>query len=453
MDMEPLTFPEGFLWGTATAAHQVEGYCTNNDWWSFEQRPDAIWHGDRSGLACDWWHHAERDFALMASMGHNTHRLSLEWSRIEPSEGTFDPAAINRYREMLTALQKQCIKPMVTLFHFSLPSWLSAQGGWCNQSTVGRFRRFVGYTVEHLGDLVPLWCTVNEPNVYAALGHLFGEHAPGHRSLRSYFRVLKNLLQAHGEAYRLIHSLRQDAQVGLVKNVQIFEPLCAEDWASLRLANVLDHLFNSLTLSAVEDGKLRFPLTSGLPSYGPLLDSTDFVGLNYYGRLRTNLRPRNGSRLSVLQLTPGAEYSDSGRSGPYGEIYPEGLYRTLKRVARLGKPIFITENGLPDATDNQRPRFLLTYLAQVHRALQEGIDVRGYYHWSFIDNFEWAEGWGLRFGLVAVDETTQARTPRPSAELYSKIIRRNALTEDMVRAYAPEAMHQIFATTSPDLAQ
>lgn len=447
MDRKALTFPDGFLWGTATAAHQVEGYCTNNDWWRFEQRPGAIWRGDRSGPACGWWQNAERDFDLMAAMGHNTHRLSLEWSRIEPRDGVFDPAAISRYREMLMGLRNRNIKPMVTLFHFTSPSWLSVRGGWCNPSTVSHFRRFVHYTVEHLGDLVSLWCTVNEPNVYAALGYLLGEHAPGHRSLSAYFKALKNLLRAHGEAYRLIHSLRQDTLVGLVKNVQIFEPLRAEDRASGRLARLLDHLFNNITLRAIEDGKLRPPLASGLGYFGPLLDSTDFIGLNYYGRLRTNLRSRNGSRLSVLQLTPGAELSDSGRNGPYGEVYPEGMLGTLRRVARLGKPIFITENGLPDENDDQRPRFLLTHLAQVARALQEGIDVRGYYHWSLIDNFEWAEGWGLRFGLVALDETTQARTPRPSAALFSCIIRENALTPGMIEAYAPEVMDQIFAAT------
>jgi beta-glucosidase len=442
--MQALSFPEGFLWGTATAAHQVEGYCTNNDWWSFEQQPGSIWRGDRSGPACDWWRNAERDFDLMATMGHNTHRLSVEWSRIEPQEGHFDLAAIDRYRSMLAALRTRGIEPMVTLFHFTSPSWLSAQGGWSHQRTIERFRRFVRYTVNHLGDLVSLWCTINEPNVYAALGYLLGEYAPGLRSPILYFKVLRNLLRAHGEAYRLIHALCQNAQVGLVKNVQIFEPLQADDRASLTLAHWLDHLFNRISLKAIQDGKLRPPLAAGLAPLGPLLDSTDFVGLNYYGRLRTSLRSRNGSRLRVLQLTPGIEVSDRGRNGPYAEVYPEGMLRTLRKVAQLGKPIYITENGLPDADDDQRPRFLLTHLAQVHRALREGIDVRGYYHWSFIDNFEWAEGWGLRFGLVALDEATHTRTPRPSAALFSQVVCQNALTQAMVESYAPEVMHHIF---------
>ena len=451
MTERALTFPQGFLWGTATAAHQVEGDNINNDWWRFEQQPGAIWHEDRSGPACDWWRDAEGDFDLMAEMGHNTHRLSVEWSRIEPQEGVFDPAAIARYREMLAGLRTRGIEPMVTLFHFSTPLWLADRGGWRNPAAIEHFRRFVRHTVEHLGDLVTLWCTINEPNVYAVEGYLFGDHAPGEQSLALYFRVLNHLLRAHAAAYRVIHALDGRAQVGLVKNIQIFEPLAGGSarWT----ARLLDRLFNEITLSAVQDGRLRFPLNLGPGVHGPLVDSVDFWGVNYYQRQRVSLRPQRvrvraqqGGLLDVLQLqpTPGAEVSDYGREGTYGEIYPEGLYRALKRVAAFGKPIYVTENGLPDADDDQRPRFLLTHLAQMQRALAEGADVRGYYHWSFTDNFEWAQGWALRFGLVALDEKTQARTPRPSADLFSQILRANAITPEMVRAYAPEVETDIF---------
>lgn len=439
-----LLFPERFLWGTATAAHQVEGNNANNDWWAFEQQPGAIWHNDRSGLACDWWQNAERDFDLMAQMGHNSHRLSVEWSRIEPEPGVFDAAAIERYREMLVGLRDRGIEPMVTLFHFSSPLWLAQKGGWRNPIAVGHFRRFARHVVEQLGDLVTLWCTVNEPSVYAAVGYLLGEHAPGERSLTLYFRVLRHLLQAHGEAYRVIHAVDGRAQVGLVKNMHIFDALDPSDVASVKLAGLLDRLFNEIPLRAVEDGRLRFPLSLGSTRYGPLVDSLDFLGLNFYSRERVSLRPGGNGRLSVLRPTPGAQVSDYGRNGTYGEIYPAGIYRVLERVARLRKPIYITENGLPDADDSQRPRFLLNYLAQVQRAIDEGVDVRGYYHWTFADNFEWAEGWGLRFGLVALDERTQTRTPRPSARLYSKIIGANAISRDMVEAYAPESLADVF---------
>lgn len=439
-----LSFPEGFLWGTASAAHQVEGNNTNNDWSVHEQLPGAIWHGDRSGLACDWWRNAEQDFDLMAQMGHNTHRLSVEWSRIEPEEGVFDPSAVRRYREMLEGLHRRGIEPMATLFHFATPLWLARQGGWSNPAVVQYFRRFVRHTVDQLGDLVSLWCTINEPNIYAALGYALGEHAPGVKSLPLYFRVLTNLLHAHAAAYRQIHALSKDAQVGLVKNVQIFQPLDATDRASDALARVLDHIFNSLTLRAVVDGRLRVPLSLGLGTYGPLVDSIDFWGLNYYQRQRVTLKHRNGGRLGVLQPTPGAPVSDSGRNGPYGEVYPLGLYEVLARLKPFSKPIYITENGLPDDDDDLRPSFLLSHLAQVQCAISEGIDVRGYYHWSFTDNFEWAEGWGLRFGLVALDPITQTRTPRRSAALFSRIANANAITREMVDIHAPELLPEIF---------
>ena len=445
MDNQLLSFPPRFLWGTASAAHQVEGGNTNNDWWAFEQQPGAIWHEHRSGLACDWWRNAERDFDLMAEMGHNTHRLSIEWSRIEPEEGIFDRTAIARYRQMLAGLRQRGIEPMVTLHHFSSPIWLARQGGWRNPGVVGLFRRFVHHTVEQLGDLVTLWCTINEPNVYAALGYLLGEHAPGKKSLHLYFRVLGHLLQAHAAAYRMIHTLDGGAQVGLVKNMQIFEPLDPADFPSRHLAGLLGYLFNELTLTAVKDGQLRFPLRVGMQTYGPLKDSLDFIGLNYYYRMRVNLRTPNGNRAGILQPTPEAKVSDSGRNGPYGEIYPTGMYRVLKQVATLGKPIYITENGLPDADDDQRPRFLLSHLAQVHRGIREGADVRGYYHWAFTDNFEWAEGWALRFGLVALDEKNQTRIPRPSAELYAQIIQANAITPEMVERFAPAALTNLFS--------
>jgi beta-glucosidase len=445
MTQQQLSFPDKFLWGTATAAHQVEGNNANNDWWAFEQQPDAIWSGDRSGLACDWWANAERDFDLMAQMGHNAHRLSVEWSRIEPEEGVYDLAAVARYRQMLAGLRQRSIEPMVTLFHFSTPLWLARQGGWRNPAAVGHFRRFVRHAAEQLGDLVTLWCTINEPAVYAALGYLFGEHAPGEASLPLCRRVLRHLIQAHGAAYRVIHALDGSARVGLVKNVQIFEPLVPNDRVAAWVAGVLDWFFNGLVLQAVRDGRWGFPLGLGLATHGSLVDSLDFLGLNYYTRQRVHLSQRGDGLLNVLQPTPGAENSDCGRHGTYGEVYPAGMYRVLKRVAGLGKPLYITENGLPDADDDQRPRFLLTHLAQVQRAIAEGVDVRGYYHWSFADNFEWAEGWALRFGLVALDEASQVRTPRPSARLYSQVIAANAITREMVETYAPEVLDDIFS--------
>ena len=224
MTSDRLEFPPGFLWGTATSAHQVEGENTNNDWWAFEQQPGAIWRGHRSGAACGWWRDAERDFDLMATLGQNTHRLSVEWSRIEPEEGVFDPAALARYGEMLAGLRRRGIEPMVTLHHFTTPLWMARQGGWLNPLILPRFERFVRHTVAALSDQVQLWCTINEPEVYAAEAYLEGIHAPGHRSPVEMLRVLRHMLLAHAAAYRAIHEVQPDAQAGLVHNQRLFDP-------------------------------------------------------------------------------------------------------------------------------------------------------------------------------------------------------------------------------------
>ena len=451
MIRDRLDFPPGFLWGTATSAHQVEGGNSNNDWWAFEQQPGAIWHGDRSGQACGWWQDAEADFDLMAALGQNTHRLSVEWSRIEPREGLFDPAALARYREMLAGLRQRGIEPMVTLHHFTTPLWLARQGGWAKAIAIEHFRRFVQHTVASLSDLVRLWCTINEPEIYAAEGYWEGVHAPGRKAPLQAFAVLRNMLLAHAAAYQAIHAVQPNAQVGLVKDVRLFDAANPRSPADRFIAALIDYSFNRLVLRPLASGRLAFPLSLGLKSVPGLAESLDFFGLNYYTRDRVAFGWRPAAAVMQRFPTPGAEIGDSGRFGTYGEIYPEGLYRALQRVASLGKPIYVTEVGLPDADDDQRPRFLLTHLAQVHRAIAEGLPVKGVYYWSLLDNFEWAEGWALRFGLVSFDPVTQERRVRRSGELYAAIARENAITRQMVETYAPECCAQIFPDgRSPD---
>jgi beta-glucosidase len=445
MPDDRISFPPGFLWGTATSAHQVEGNNDNNDWWAFERVPGAIWHDDRSGLACDWWRDAEADFDRMVALSHNTHRLSLEWSRVEPREGEWDQRAVARYRAMLAGLRQRGIEPMVTLHHFTTPLWLARQGGWSNPAVVACFRRWAGQAVEFFGDLVKLWCTVNEPAIYAALGYLFGAHAPGAQGVRNYFLVLRNMLQAHAATYRVIHALDGRARVGLVKNIQLFDPADPASPLDRLWAWFFDYAFNQIPLKAIQDGKLRLPTGLGLSPYGPLIGSSDFIGVNYYNRNMVAFEPGQGELLGVRRFPkPGAEVSDWGRGGTYGEVYPEGMYRALTRVARLGLPIYVTETGLPDADDDQRPRFLVTHLAQVARAIADGADVRGLYFWSLVDNFEWAEGWALRFGLIALDKKTQERTPRPSARLFAAIAAENGITRALVEQYAPEVLEVVF---------
>jgi beta-glucosidase len=425
--MTPRRFPPGFLWGTATAAHQVEGQNTNNQWWEWEQQPGHIWRGDRSADACGWWRNAEADFDRAAALGQNAHRMSIEWSRIEPREGVFDDAALGRYREMLQALRARGMTPMVTLHHFTNPLWLEAQGGWLNPATPQRFARFAARAVAALGDLCDLWCTINEPLIYATQSFLLGLFPPGRASIDQTMRVAATMLRGHVAAAAAIRGVNPALRIGIVHHVRLFDPAtpAARDVA---VAANWDYLFNGIILNALRTGRILPPLGSGRVLPG-LRESCDFFGLNYYTRERVAFDPRAPGLLFGRRFTPpDVEQSDIGFEGKtYGEIYPGGLYRALRRVARLGRPIYITETGIPDADDDQRPRFLLSHLGAAHRAIQEGVDLRGVFLWTLVDNFEWVEGWGLRFGLYALDERTQERRLRPSGALYAAIARANAI--------------------------
>lgn len=433
---EPLRFPPGFLWGTASSAHQVEGNNTGNQWWEAEQRPGAIWHGDKSGLACNWWQDAEADFDRMQALGLNAHRLSVEWSRIEPRPGEFDTAAIDRYRALLDGLRRRGIEPMVCLHHFSNPTWLQRAGSWERPEVVERFQSFVRYTVAALRDLNTMWLTINEPQIYVNHCYLEGIFPPHQRNAILALRVYRHMALAHGAAYQAIHALQPNAFVGNASALRAFAPLREESGGDAFAARVYRYMGDEIWFRAITEGRLWPPLGYG-EQHPPLRDSFDFVGINYYTRTLLRFTPNPLALFGTRAHLPGAELSDSGRDGPYSYYAPDGLYQLCRELSSLGKPLYITENGLPDSDDDQRPRWLLGHLAALHRALRAGCDVRGYYHWTFTDNFEWAEGWGLRFGLVAVDPFTQERTPRPSAHLYGQIARGNALTPEMAQVFLP----------------
>lgn len=436
-------FPTGFLWGSATSAHQVEGNNTNNQWWAVESQPGAIWHDDKSGLAADWWQNAERDFDLMQRFGMNTHRLSVEWSRIEPRPGEFNTAAIERYRQMLDGLRSRGIRPMLCLHHFANPLWLEQAGGWENAQVIARFELFVRYTVTALRDLCDMWLTINEPAVYVNHSFVEGIFPPRKKNPLAALRVFRHMALAHGAAYRAIHEIQPDAAVGIASALRAFRGLRPGNRLDAFAARLYSYLGDDLWFKATHGGLLPPPL--GMYGRHPQLkDAFDFVGINYYTRSLMRFTPNPVALFGKRTVLPGAELSDSGRDGPYSWYAPDGLYDVCREVARFGKPIYITENGLPDADDDQRPRWLLGHLAALHRAIQDGADVRGYYHWTFTDNFEWAEGWGLRFGLVALNPQTQERTPRPSAHLFEAIARSNRIDAALVRQYAPELLPQLF---------
>ncbi len=433
-----LDFPPGFLWGTCTSAHQVEGENDNNQWWAWEQVPGRVWHDQRSGAACKWWTRAEEDLATAAMWGQNAHRLSIEWSRIEPREGEFAAAPVERYRRLLGRMRELGIEPMVTLHHYTHPLWLEAQGGWLNPETVGRFERFAEYAAHSLGDLVRLWCTVNEPVLFAMFGYRDGIWPPGQHSLLASLRVLRNLLLGHAAAYHAVHRARPGAQVGLVAHIHLLDPANPASRLDRAATWPLNYLANELQLRAIADGRLAFPLTLGGRRVPALAGTSDFIGLNHYTRELVAFDARRPGDLFARRFSvPGAERNDPGWHDHFGDIYPEGLYRCLMAYARFGKPLYVTENGWADAADSRRPRALVAHLAQMWRAIADGAPVRGYYHWSLVDNFEWAEGWSARFGLIEVDPETQARRPRPSAQLYAKIARANAIDRGLLEQYAP----------------
>lgn len=441
---QALHFPTNFVWGAAVSSHQVEGNNTNNQWWEFEQQPGAIWHGDKSELACDWWRSAERDFDLMQQFGVRALRLSVEWSRIEPQPGEFDHRALDRYREMLSALHARGIAPTVCFHHFTNPLWLQARGAWEQGECAERFASYVRVACGALHDLCDTWLTINEPIVYVQQSYNIGIWPPRKRNMVLAMAVYRNLLFGHAAAYHTIHEIQPDARVGNATATRAFRgerPGNALDrWA----AGFYRYMSDGLWLGALADGHLRPPL--GVGGYHAQIKNTfDFIGVNYYSRDLVRFTPNPLKLFGERKFPANVDLSDSGRGGPYSWYAPDGLYDSLLAMAKLGKPIYVTENGLPDKDDDQRPRWLLGHLHAVQRAIVAGADVRGYYHWTFADNFEWSEGWGLRFGLVEVDPTTQERRPRPSAYLYRSLAEANAISPDLVRQYAPELLPTLFA--------
>ena len=435
-----IDFPKAFLWGTSTSSHQVEGNNINSNWWQWENTPGKIRNSYKSGHACGWWESMEKDLSLMKEMNNTTHRMSLEWSRIEPEEGKFDQAAINRYKDIILALKENGIEPMITLHHYTNPLWFENRGAWIQKDPVKYFMRYVSFVVKNLGQHVRLWCTINEPEGYAVAGYVICYFPPGRFSLPSCFRSLFNLLDAHLAAYDVIKKQNPEAQVGIVKNYTLFDPLDEKSFWDKFLAPNLDKFFNRVVLDPLISGKTPFFLPGWRKLAQRLRGKIDFFGLSYFTRWRVRASLGSPSTMvkNIFNCTPGALVSDLTNEGhPYGEIYPEGMYRALKMIARLNKPIYITGSGLPDADDSRRPLFLLAHLKHVHRALEEGIDVRGFYHWTLVDNFEWADGWALKFGLIAFDPLTDERIMRGSGRLYGEIAKEGRITRDMVERYAP----------------
>jgi beta-glucosidase len=446
-----LRFPKDFLWGVSTAAHQVEG--DNSNQWSDWELAGRIKSGDSCGKACDWWENAERDFDIARDMGMKALRLSLEWSRIEPEEGIFDPTALQRYRQMLEGLHQRGIEPIVCLHHFTHPRWFEQRGAFLQADAPQLFERFTREVVNAVGDLCRMWVTFNEPNVYAACGYVLGEFPPGHKGqLLNALRVNRIQARAHVRAYRAIHELVPGAQVGWAQHYVVFEamPGMANRW----VAGLLDRLFNHTFFDLIETGRLGFPFGLLNGRDDEVKGCCDFVGLNVYSRFHVAFNPRSAKTFFADVFVPAhVPQGDAGVDRPYGEAYPQAIGDAVKRAAGLGKPIYIMENGVPDAEDQIRPWLIVNVMRELYGLIAQGYDIRGYLHWTLTDNFEWNEGWKLRFGLVALDPETQHRTMRSSAKLFSEIVRGNGLImpEDEVSvplSTAPAVVSTAIASTT-----
>lgn len=426
IDTKRIRFPQHFLWGVATSAHQVEGGCDNNNWSAWEQTVDAsgqprIKQGQRAGRACEHWQRYREDIQLMKALGVQAYRFSVEWSKIEPRPGEFDEAALQHYREVCAALQAENLQPVVTLHHFTHPQWFDALGAFEKEENLPLFVRFAEKVFAALHERVQWWCTINEPEVYAAQGFFMGVFPPGKREAQATGLVLKNLLEAHTQVYHALKKLPggEQAQIGLAKNLFQFDPLRYWHWGDWAVTRALNRLFNDSIFSYFNSGEFRFKLPGIVNLRHRNLGAQpalDFIGLNYYSHFHVKLQ-WNRHQPFAFALPPNQTMTDMAYA-----VYPEGFYRAVKEIAQLGVPIYVTENGIADSRDDRRELFIRRYLYALICAMQEGYDVRGYFYWSLLDNFEWTEGYEMKFGLYEVDFATQARRLREGARCFAEIV-------------------------------
>lgn len=416
--MQKFRLKEEFLLGTATSSTQIEGGDTNNTWYRWCQ----AWHTtDFSSCitACDHWNRVQEDTEILKQLNVQTQRISLEWSRIEPTAGHFSGTALKHYRDEIQLLLDNNIKPLVTLHHFSEPLWFEDSGGWKSPMNVELFIQYVRYVVENLGDLVSEWVTFNEPNVYTTFGYIFGSFPPGSKNVKEALGIMAEIIKTHLKLYRLIHEIRNEKQfkgqtmVGAAIHIRVFDGIT---YLGKKTAAAIDYLFHELFMAGMTTGRLKFPL----PQKGYQNKKgryVDFLGINYYTRNIVEFAFDPENLFHKLLNDRNLDQSDLG-----WDIYPEGIYRVCKKYYKKYKlPVYITENGISDQYDNRRPDFIIDHLAYLAKAIEEGIPVKRYYHWSVMDNFEWLDGESGNFGLYHCDFRTQKRTARKSAELYAQI--------------------------------
>ncbi len=446
-DSDFLRFPPDFTWGAATAAYQIEG-AWNEDgkglsiWDTFCRQPGKIRTGESGDIAADHYHRWEEDVHNMAVLGLKAYRFSIAWPRVLPSgTGAVNPAGLDFYDRLVDALLANGIEPYVTLYHWDLPQALQDQGGWANRDTTHHFADYVRVVAERLGDRVTNWITHNEPFFAAIGGYLFAEHAPGLQDPFAAFQAAHHLLLSHGHAVEALRaSARRPLKIGIALGLNPMQP--ASDLEEDRLAAIrFDGLMNRLFLDAVFRAEYPQDVMAILGPFFPKVQPDDmaaiaapldFLGVNYYSRTVVRNDPDFPIGQAAQVHPKGNEYSQMW------EIYPAGVYDLLTRIQADYHPasIMITENGVPvpdgldldgRVRDIRRIRYLRDHIAQVYRAIAGGIPVNGYFVWSLMDNFEWAQGYKMRFGLIYVDFQSQARTTKDSGRWYAEVIQQNGL--------------------------
>jgi beta-glucosidase len=401
-------FPDGFLWGAATSSYQIEGNNSNSDWWEWEKQGKA---DNESGRACDYWNRFEKDHDLLAELGVNIFRTSIEWSRIESEDGVFSREAIEHYREIFQNLKKRNIKTQVTLWWWTSPSWFQKKYGFHKKASVKIFSRYVEKVTYELGDLIDIFTVFNEPMVPLGQGFLAGVFPPGFRNPCKFMHAVNNIAKAYKESYKIIHRIKPEAQVGITYLYNWYE---SEGFGIL--LNTINKIAQWYRIDLLRR-KIR--------------GFQDYVGVNYYRLGKIKFDWKNVRMDSRNQVYLGFTIEEDKNNVMKWITYPEGIYKVIKEASEKFKlPIYITENGGPTRVgleDEDRIKFIQNHLAYIHKAIQEGVDVRGYNFWSLMDNLEWLYGYDPKFGLIEIDYKTLERKPRKSFYAYKKIIENNGI--------------------------
>ncbi|ABQ46970.1 beta-galactosidase [Thermotoga petrophila RKU-10] len=441
-------FPEGFLWGVATASYQIEGSPLADGagmsiWHTFSHTPGNVKNGDTGDVACDHYNRWKEDIEIIEKLGVKAYRFSISWPRILPEgTGRVNQKGLDFYNRIIDTLLEKGITPFVTIYHWDLPFALQLKGGWANREIADWFAEYSRVLFENFGDRVKNWITLNEPWVVAIVGHLYGVHAPGMRDIYVAFRAVHNLLRAHAKAVKVFRETVKDGKIGIVFNNGYFEP-ASEKEEDIRAARFM-HQFNNypLFLNPIYRGDYPELVLEFAREYLPenykddmseIQEKIDFVGLNYYSGHLVKFDPDAPAKVSFVER-------DLPKTAMGWEIVPEGIYWILKKVKEEYNPpeVYITENGaaFDDVVsedgrvhDQNRIDYLKAHIGQAWKAIQEGVPLKGYFVWSLLDNFEWAEGYSKRFGIVYVDYSTQKRIIKDSGYWYSNVVKSNSLED------------------------